>query len=101
MDFVLQRWSGLLKRIVVLFDRYRWESIKATARSRRSKNMVQIVGRGIAGREVPLQVFLALDRRQENGLSTFSLRRTYRASIRRHYSCRIWWLFKLKAIFFF
>ena len=41
-------------RIVVLFDGYRRQSIKARTRSRHSKNLMQIVGRGITGREVPL-----------------------------------------------
>ena len=44
--------------IVVLFDRHRRKSIKATTRGRRSKSMAQIVGR--VRREVPLQVFPAL-----------------------------------------
>ena len=47
-------------RIVVLFDCYQRQSIKAMTKSRRSKNIPQIVGRVIARREVPLQVFLAL-----------------------------------------
>ena len=46
--------------IVVLFDCYQRQSIKAMTKSRRSKNIPQIVGRVIARREVPLQVFLAL-----------------------------------------
>ena len=33
------------ERIVVVFDRYRKQSIKATKRGRRSKNVAQIVGR--------------------------------------------------------
>lgn len=45
----------------VLFDRYQRQSTnKKKTRSRRSKNMAWIVGRVIAGREVPLQLFLAL-----------------------------------------
>ena len=44
----------------MLFDCYQRQSIKAMTKSQRSKNIPQIVGRVIARREVPLQVFLAL-----------------------------------------
>ena len=45
----------------MLFDRYQRQSTnKQKTRSRRSKNMARIVGRVIAGREVPLQLFLAV-----------------------------------------
>ena len=59
MDLVLQRGSGLLQDrcVVRLLSE---ATIKAMTKSRRSKNIPQIVGRVIARREVPLQVFLAL-----------------------------------------
>ena len=56
--FQATRGLCVTERIVVLFDRYRRQSIKATTRGRRSKSMAQIVGR--VRREVPLKVFPAL-----------------------------------------
>lgn len=50
------------ERIVVLFDRYRKQAIKATTRGRRSKNVARIVGR--VRRDVPLQVFPALEEKK-------------------------------------
>ena len=55
--FRATRGFCVTERIVVLFDRYRRQSIKATTRGRRSKSMAQIVGR--VRREVPLKVFPA------------------------------------------
>ena len=46
----------------MLFDRYRKQSIKATTRGRRSKNVAQIVRR--VRRDVPLQVFPALEEKK-------------------------------------
>ena len=46
----------------MLFDRYRKQSIKAMTRGRRSKNVAQIVGR--VRRDVPLQVFPALEEKK-------------------------------------
>ena len=66
MDFVLQRGAGLLEDRNVLFDRYQTQSIKATTRSRLPKNMVQIVGRGIAETRFHSQYFLPA-RRQKSG----------------------------------
>ena len=63
VDAVLRKGSGY-KRIDVLFDRYWMHSIKATTRSRRTKNTARPVRRVIEGRDVPLpikwQAFLAL-----------------------------------------
>ena len=56
--FRATRGLYVTERIVVLFDRYRRQSIKATTSGRRSKSIAQIVGR--VRREVPLKVFLAL-----------------------------------------
>ena len=46
----------------MLFDRYRKQAIKATTRDRRSKNVARIVGR--VRRDVPLQVFPALEEKK-------------------------------------
>ena len=85
-------------RIVVLFDCYQRQCIKTMKRSRRSKNIPQIVGRVITGRGVPV-ASISCTRRQRSALNTVSLRWTCRTSSGWHYNRRIWWLFKLKAIF--
>ena len=60
-------------RIVVLFDCYQRQCIKTMTRSRRSKNIPQIVGRVITGRDVPV-ASISCTRRQKSALNTVSLR---------------------------
>ena len=75
VDAVLRKGSGY-ERIDVLFDRYRMHSIKATTRSRRTKNTTRPVRRVFEGRNVPLpikwQAFLAL-RENKADLARFLL----------------------------
>ena len=83
----------------MLFDRYRRQSVKATTRGRRSKNMAQIVER--VSRAVPLQVFPALGEKKADyhGFSQPSVSHNQPFTLQSSYN-NILWLFKLKAIFF-
>lgn len=96
--FRATRGLCVTERIVVLFARYRRQSIKATTRGRRSKSMAQIVGR-VRGSSIES---ISGTRREKGDLARFlSAERIVQPAVtlQSSYNC-ILWLFILKAICF-